>query len=211
MCLVSGDRGDVGGGFCSTELLVSGTGGSAAELGLAYGDLVAVLNKDNLGSWRGGAGKVDLGDAIVESCASLLSLPDWTCKVLASGEKLPHPVRPGKAEGRKSLSLLSPWRIGALGAMLMSVVMQSAALLGMTGGTGRLLGVTKLGMAEVAAASARFAALVNSGFVALTTSEGDSLFLAATILCRAKAVWICSSSRSTAKASMASVRPACIL
>ena len=55
-----------------------------------------------------------------------------------------------------------------------------AALLGMTGGTGRLLvGVTKVGKA----APARFVAFVNSGFVAPTTSEGESLFMAATILC----------------------------
>ena len=65
---------------CGIGLLMSGTGGSAAGLGLASRKLVTLLNKDTWGTGRRGAGKVDRGDAHEcveeESCASLLSLPD---------------------------------------------------------------------------------------------------------------------------------------
>lgn len=83
--VVSGDGEDfVRGALCSIGLLVPGTGGFAAELGLASKELVTLLNTNTFGTGRGGAGKVDMRDAAVEeSCASLLSLPDWMSAVFA--------------------------------------------------------------------------------------------------------------------------------
>lgn len=63
---------------------MSCTGGSAAGLGMAS---VARHSKGSFGTGQFSEGKMDLGDAddFVEddSCASLLSLLDWTSGTLA--------------------------------------------------------------------------------------------------------------------------------
>lgn len=79
MYVVNEDRAEIDGEeFGSAGLLMSGTGGSAAGLGLA---LVVMHNKGSFGTGQCSAGKMDLGEAddVVEddSCASLLSLLDW--------------------------------------------------------------------------------------------------------------------------------------